>query len=150
MHTLVWNIFFRVSNQRVMRKRQYLYQLLFVKNNFMHFSITIPDGTNGAGLNPVNIIRKYLRTLNDDLKELTSTSPLFYRGVPPTGNSQSMFINAPIGANILKKVPNFIAMKLQLPNPESYKSHSVRHTAATIGAENGCTTEQLTVSTFLL
>jgi len=117
---------------------------------FIYFSITIPDGTNEAGLNPVTIIRKCLRNLNDDVKDLTGTSPLFYCGVAPTENTRSVFKNAPVGANELKKVPNFIAVKLQLPNPELYKSHSVRHTAATIGAENGCTTEQLTVSTFLI
>ena len=116
----------------------------------VYFSITIPDGTNEAGFKPVTIIRMYLRKLNDDVKDLIGTSPLFYCGVAPTQNSPSFFKNAPVGPNELKKVPYYIAVKLNLPEPESYRSHSVRHTAATIGAENGCTTEQLTVSRFLL
>ena len=45
----------------------------------VYFSITIPDGTNEAGLNPVTIIRMYLRKLNDDVKDLIGTSPLHWR-----------------------------------------------------------------------
>ena len=103
-------------------------------------------------MSPAGILHEYLTALKRDSKKwkpehkLTPMSPLFYRGNPAENNVKSYFQAQPMGSNYLKNVPRQIAEYLGLPNPERYTSHAVRHTSATIAAQNLATTAQLTVS----
>lgn len=51
--------------------------------------------------------------------------------------------NRPIGKNHFADLTKSIAKWLKLPNPDSYTSHSLRRTGATLLAEGGITTEAL-------
>ena len=103
---------------------------------------------NKAGISHGDILHEYLTALKSDLPHLTENSPLFFRGNPPTSTVKSYFQNQPIGEGLLKSVAREMAEFLQLPNPENFKSHSYRHTAAQLAAERGATEAMLTVSSF--
>ena len=84
--------------------------------------------------------------LDKDLPHLKPEDSLFYRGNPPKNGKPSKFQNQPIGDKYLKNVPREMAIFLGLKNPERYKSHTMRHTAACFAAENGATIPQMMVS----
>ena len=110
----------------------------------------IPWGTNSSGVSHTEIVREYIRALNRDLPHLKPENNLFYRGNPSNDTGPSKFVDQVIGERYLKCVPREICEFLGLPNPENFKSHSMRHTAACIAAQNGATSPQLMVSqTFL-
>ena len=115
----------------------------------MFYRIIIPDERNEEGINPAEIFRDYLKALHDDLKpvaQLTPSSPLFYRGNPPKDGTKSTFVNQPIGEPTLKLVPGYIAELLGKENPHLFTSNSFKWTTLTIGAANGASIRQLTVS----
>ena len=101
---------------------------------------------NSAGISHGDILHQYLVALKQDLPHVNENSPLFFRGNPATDSKKSYFQNQPIGEGLLKSVAREMAVFLRLPNPKKYKSHSIRHTSATIAAERGATEAQLTVS----
>ena len=110
----------------------------------------IPNGRNTMGVSHTEIVRDYIRALNRDLPHLKPENNLFYRGNPSNDTGPSKFVDQVIGERYLKCVPREICEFLGLPNPEKFKSHSMRHTAACIAAQNGATAPQLMVSqTFL-
>ena len=87
--------------------------------------------------------------LNKDLPHLKPENPLFYRGNEKSETTNSKFVNQRIGERYLKSVPREICEFLQLPNPEKFRSHSIRHSSARIAAQNGATVPQLMASIFL-
>ena len=110
----------------------------------------IPNGRNTMGVSHTEIVREYIMALNMDLPHLKPEDKLFYRGNPSNDKLPSKFVDQVIGERYLKFVPREICEYLGLPNPEKYKSHSIRHSSATIAAQNGATAPQLMVSrTFL-
>ena len=112
----------------------------------LNFRVKVLKKPNAAGISHGDILNQYLVALKRDLPHLTANSPLFYRGNPATATVPSYFQNQPIGEGMLMGVAREMALFLQLPNPEKYKSHSIRHTSATLAAERGATEAQLTVS----
>jgi integrase len=85
--------------------------------------------------------------LNKDLPSLKPDFPLFYRGNPKTDKGiPSKFVNQQMGERFLKAVPRDIADFLGKENLADFKSHTFRHTAATLAAENLVPTAQMMVS----
>ena len=111
-----------------------------------HFSAMIPRGENEMGVSHCEIIREYIMALNKFLPHLKPEDPLFYRGNEGSDTKESKFVNQWIGERYLKCVPRQICEFLGLPNPEKFRSHSIRHSSATIAAQNGATVPQLMVS----
>jgi hypothetical protein len=107
----------------------------------------IPDETNKGGVNPANIMRKYLRCLRDDLgSKITPESKLFWRGNGPSNNGEkSAFVDAPIGKGVLTGVPRWVAEYLGKEDPLLYSGHSMRRSSATNGANNLMKPHQLQV-----
>ena len=116
------------------------------------FSAIIPRGENELGVSHCEIIREYIMALNKFLPHLKPENPLFYRGNPASNEGSkpkiSKFVNQRIGERYLKSVPREICEFLQLPNPENFRSHSIRHSSARIAAQNGATAPQLMASIF--
>ena len=106
----------------------------------------IPRGENEAGVSHCEIVREYIMQLNLCLPNIKPHDPLFYRGNPGSGDKVSKFVNQHMGDRFLKSVPREICEFLGLPNPEKFRSHSIRHTSANISAQNGATVPQLMVS----
>ena len=106
----------------------------------------IPRGRNAQGVCHSEIIREYVLALRADLPHLKADSRLFYRGNPASDTLPSKFQNQVIGEKYLKAVPREICEYLGLPDPHKYRSHSIRHTSATLAAANGATVPQLMVS----
>ena len=98
------------------------------------------------GVSHTEIVREYIMALNMDLPHLKPENKLFYRGNPSSNKSPSKFVDQVIGEKYLKSVPREISEFLGLENPKKYKSHSIRHSAACIAAQNGATAPQLMVS----
>ena len=112
------------------------------------FRAMIPRGENEFGVSHCEIVREYIMQLKLCLPNLKPHDPLFYRGNPSAGNKASKFVNQQMGDKYLKAVPREICEFLGLPNPEKFRSHSMRHTAAEIAAQNGASVPQLMVSRF--
>ena len=84
--------------------------------------------------------------LRKDVPNVKPSDPLFYRGNGPTPNIKSYFQNSFVGEGKLRQVAREMAEFLGLDKPETYKSHSIRHTAATLASEKMATVPQLMVS----
>ena len=110
------------------------------------FSAIIPRGENELGVSHCEIVREYIMALNKFLPHLKPENPLFYRGNEGSETKISKFVDQRIGQRYLKSVPREICEFLQLPNPEKFRSHSIRHSSACIAAQNGATAPQLMAS----
>ena len=100
---------------------------------------------NKAGVSHADIINEYLTKLKKDVPNIVPTSALFWRGNPATPTVKSKFQAQEMGPGKLRDVARDMAIFLGLENPELYKSHSFRHTAATLAAENLATAPMLKV-----
>ena len=86
------------------------------------------------------------------IPNIKPSDPLFFRGNGPTPTIPSYFQNSYVGVGKLMLVAREMADFLGKDKPETYKSHSIRHTAATLASEKMATVPQLMVSqsSFLL
>ena len=116
-----------------------VFDLSFMPLSF--YSFVIPSEPNEAKISHADILTRYLKRINDDIKGLTDQSPLFLWGRPGTGK----FSNQPIGESTLKDVARKIADKLGLPDPSLYTSHSFRRSTATLAAEANVSADCMTV-----
>ena len=110
------------------------------------FSVKILRKPNKAGVSHADIIHQYLLALKKDVPMIKPSDPLFYRGNGPTPTVPSYFQNSHVGEGKLRLVAREMADFLGLDKPETYKSHSFRHTAATLASEKLATVPQLMVS----
>ena len=117
----------------------------FYNFNLFYFSVKIPKKPNRAGISHADIINEYLVTLKKYVPNIVPTSALFWRGNPPTPTVPSKFQAQEMGKSKLTDVSREMALFLGLENPESFKSHSIRHTAAQLAAENLATAPMLKV-----
>ena len=81
-----------------------------------------------------DVLDLYLRTIKDKLGK--------YTGRQLWSGSAAVFINIPMGRNMVSKVPSDMAKRLHLENPGCYTFHSFRRSAATAAADSGATSEQ--------
>ena len=94
-----------------------------------HFSYLIPSNANEYTVNPCDIIKLYLETLEKDIPnfhEMMPTLALFMFGSNKEVNSK--FSPEAIGRNVLSKVPSMIAEYLGLNSPEDYILTSFKNT----------------------
>ena len=78
----------------------------------------------------------YLAKVNSDLSKFSGQAWW-------TGTKGQQFKNQPLGRNMIGKVTHDVAIRLNLPNPESYTFHSYRRTSATSAANGGMSSEQM-------
>ena len=108
-------------------------------------SFVIPTEANSANISHGDILTRYLQRLNDHVKTLNDTSPLFLCGRPATLTRRSSFTCQPIGEGTIKETARKIATTLNLPDPHLYTSHSFRRTTATLAAEANVGADCMTV-----
>ncbi len=61
-----------------------------------------------------------------------------------TGTKSKLLKNAPMGRNMVWRVPHELATRLGLPDPDLFTFHSFRRTSATSAADGGSSTAQIT------
>lgn len=71
----------------------------------------------------------------------SATGKIFISGL----NKKNTYQN--IGLGSIRNVPKNVATILNLPDPEKYKGHSLRRTAATLAANTGMSVEQIKMLT---
>ena len=92
-------------------------------------SYIIPNNSYDGLVNPCDIIKLYLETVENDLQhfqEFLPTLALFICGT--NSDSNSTFTHEALGKNVLSKVPSMIAEWLGLTSPETYTITSFKST----------------------
>ena len=78
----------------------------------------------------------YINRVKDQLE-------IFHGKAWYTGRKSGLLVKQTMGKNMISKVPNDIASRLALQDPEKYTFHSFRRTSATSAADGGASTEQM-------
>ena len=84
-------------------------------------------------------VRKYLNDVRTQFGELDGQ---LIKGTPVT-KGQSKYVNQNMGKNTIMEIGKDIARKLDLPNPDTYTSHTFRRSSATFAVESGATTAEM-------
>jgi len=82
-----------------------------------------------------DVLDLYLRAIKDTLGK--DTGRLLWTG------TAKIFINTPLGRNTVSKIPQEMALRLQLQNPDGYSFQSFRRSAAAAAADAGATSNQM-------
>lgn len=92
--------------------------------------------------NSFHIPQKNSSHITKYIEEIDETEGRFFRRFLPTNKGKKdagKFSMAPMGKNIIARIPHEIAKYLNLPNAELYTGHSFRRTSATLFANAGAT-----------